>query len=151
VAGRVSVHLPMATVDDICECRRREAIAVNMDSSSFESFRRHRFRSIKTPTAVRSGFCCDLRARNAVRISQNAAKTLARQLAICVHRRPRAVNMTLPAFATGRSAANPPHAAAAVDRQDRRTLDRFKDSVPHTIQGVKIWNKTDTEMKQKPK
>ena len=51
-----------------------------------------------------------------------------------VQPRPSAVNMTLPAFAAerqrllwidifcpGGSAANPPHAAAAVDRWDRRT------------------------------
>jgi len=37
----------------------------------------------------------------------------------------------------GRSAANPPHAAAAVDRWDRqidrRTLDRYTDPAPHTM------------------
>jgi len=37
----------------------------------------------------------------------------------------------------GCSAANPPHAAAAVDRWDRqidrRTLDRYTDPAPHTM------------------
>jgi len=52
-----------------------------------------------------------------------------------VHRRSSAVNRTLPAFAAeyrrllsilsaGRSAANQPHAAAAVDRWDRQTDGR---------------------------
>jgi len=39
-----------------------------------------------------------------------------------------------------RSAANPPHAAAAVDREDRqtdgRTFDRFVDAAPHTMRAV---------------
>jgi len=43
----------------------------------------------------------------------------------------------------GRSATNPPHAAAAVDRWDRRTdgrqtLDRFMDPDPHTMRAVSI-------------
>jgi len=79
--------------------------------------------------------------------------------------RPSAVNKTLPAFAAerravtplllsagaryrstsrarGRSAANPPHTAAAVDRWDRRTdgrtLDRFIDPAPHTTRAGSI-------------
>ena len=43
---------------------------------------------------------------------------------------------------TRRSAANPPHTVAAVDRQERRTdgrtLDRFIDSALHTIRVVSI-------------
>ena len=72
-----------------------------------------------------------------------------------------AVNVTLPAFAAERratapsllgdryvlpakhSAANPPHAAAAVERWDRRTDGRpiVTDTAPHTMQAVSIrWN-----------
>jgi len=58
--------------------------------------------------------------------------------------------MTLLAFAaehrrllSGRSAANPPQAAAAVDRWDRQTggrtdARRFIDPAPHTIWAVSI-------------
>jgi len=48
--------------------------------------------------------------------------------------------------AAGRSAANPPHAAVAVDRwdrqMDRRTLERFTDPAPHTVRVVSVSNKT---------
>jgi len=43
-------------------------------------------------------------------------------------------------MSAGRSAANPPHAVAAVDRWDRqtdgRTLGRFVDSAQHTMRAV---------------
>jgi len=65
-----------------------------------------------------------------------------------VQPRPSAVNMTLPAFAAerrrasavdryflsaGRSAANPPHTAAAVDRRNRQT-DGQTDGRPAVLQ-----------------
>jgi len=45
-----------------------------------------------------------------------------------------------------RSAANPPHAAAAVDRRGRptdgRTPDRYIDPAPHTMRAASIYTYT---------
>jgi len=63
---------------------------------------------------------------------------------------PAAVNQYL--LSTRRSAANPPHAAAAVDRwdrqTDRRTLDRFTDPAPRTTRALLIIIKTHVRFLQ---